>query len=107
MPHYLVQGSYTSAALKALTKKPVDRTKSVRPAIEKLGGSVVGSWFSFGDQDVVLIVEMPDNVSAAAFSMAVGAGGGLRALKTTPLIEMAEGVGAMKRAAKSGYKPPG
>jgi uncharacterized protein with GYD domain len=106
MPHYLVQVSYTSAALKALLKHPVDRIKVVKPAIEKLGGSLVGGWFSFGDQDVVLIADMPDNMAAAALAMAFGAGGALRSVKTTPLVELSEGVGAMKRAAKCGYRPP-
>lgn len=106
MAHYMVQVGYTAAALKALLKHPADRMKAVRPAIEKLGGSLVGGWFSFGEEDVLLIVEMPDNVAAAAFAMAVGAGGAVKSIKTTPLMDMSEGVGAMKRAAKTGYRPP-
>jgi len=47
---------------------------------------------------------MPDNVSAAAFSMAVSAGGALKALKTTQLITPEEAMLAMKKAAKSGPK---
>jgi uncharacterized protein with GYD domain len=107
MAHYLIEAAYTPEAWKSLLKKPVDRNQAIRPVIKKLGGSLVNSWFAFGDHDVVLIVEMPDNVSAAAFSVAAMAGGGLRAIKTTPLLELAEGVEAMKRAAKSGYRPPG
>jgi hypothetical protein len=42
---------------------------------------------------------MPDNVSAAAFSVAASAGGAIKAIKTTPLE-------AMKKAATAGYKPP-
>jgi hypothetical protein len=50
---------------------------------------------------------MPDNVSAAALSLAQAAGGALRSLETTPLLELAEGLEAMKRASKAGYRPPG
>jgi len=50
---------------------------------------------------------MPDNVSAAALSLAQMAGGALRSMKTTPLLELPEGLEAMKRAATSGYQPPG
>ncbi|HYG34080.1 MAG TPA: GYD domain-containing protein [Clostridia bacterium] len=107
MPHYLIQASYTPEAWKTLLKKPEDRNQAIRPVIEKLGGSMVNSWYAFGDYDVVLIVEMPDNVSAAAFSLAAMAGGSLRAVKTTPLLELAEGLEAMKRGAKAGYRPPG
>jgi len=107
MSPYLVQVSYTPEAWKALLKSPEDRTKAIRPAIEKLGGSLEGGWFAFGDYDLVLLLQMPDNVSAAAFSLAGAAGGAVKAIKTTPLMDITEGVAAMKRAAKTGYKPPG
>jgi uncharacterized protein with GYD domain len=107
MPHYLIQTGYTAEAWKALLKKPEDRSEAVRPVIEKLGGKMVNSWYAFGEHDIVAIVEMPDNVSAAALSLAQTAGGALRAFKTTPLLELAEGLEAMKRAAKAGYRPPG
>ena len=50
---------------------------------------------------------MPDNVAMAAFSLAAAAGGALRSIKTTPLLDTTEGLGAMKRAAQAGYRPPG
>jgi hypothetical protein len=49
---------------------------------------------------------MPGNVEAAAFSLAAAAGGAVRAIKTTPLMSTAEGIEALKKAAKSGYKAP-
>lgn len=107
MAYYLLQGAHTAESWKSLVKKPVDRIEVVRPIIEKLGGSVVGSWYSFGDYDVVLIMQMPDNVSAAAFSLAVAASGSFKSHKTTPLITIAEGIEAMKKAGASGYRPPG
>lgn len=107
MAYFLLQGAYTSEAWKSLVKKPVNRIEVVRPMIEKLGGSVEGAWFSFGDYDVVLIMQMPDNVTAAAFSLAVAAGGAFKTHKTTPLMTMADGVEAMKKAGGAGYRPPG
>ena len=107
MPHYLIQASYTAEAWKALLNKPENRSEAVRPVIEKLGGRIVHSWYAFGPHDIVAIVEMPDNVSAAAFSLAQSAGGALRSLETTPLLEFSEGLEAMKRASKAGYRPPG
>jgi uncharacterized protein with GYD domain len=107
MPYYLIQAAYTADALKALIKKPQDRAKVIRPAIEKLGGSLEGFWFAFGDYDAVLIVQAPDNVSAAAFALAAGAGGGVRSIKTTPLMDMVEGLGALKRARSVQYRAPG
>ena len=107
MPHYLIQASYTSEAWRALVNKPEDRSEAVRPVIEKLGGRIVNSWYTFGQHDVVAIVEMPDNVSVAALSLAERTGGALRSLETTALLEFSEGVEAMKRASKAGYRPPG
>jgi uncharacterized protein with GYD domain len=105
MAHYLVQVSYTTEAWAALTANPQDREKAVKGAIEKLGGKMERFWFAFGDYDVVGIMEMPDNVGAAAFSVAVAAGGACKAVKTTPLLSVQEGLEAMKKAATCGYKP--
>jgi uncharacterized protein with GYD domain len=103
----MIEAAYTAEAWKLMLKKPEDRGEAIRPVIEKLGGSMVNSWFAFGDHDIVLLAEFPDNVSAASFAVAAMAGGGLRSIKTTPLLELPEGREVMKRAAKSGYRPPG
>lgn len=105
MPSYLIQVAYTSEAVAALVKKPHDRAAVVGKAIEKLGGKVTGFWLSFGDYDVVGVFEMPDNTSAAAFALALGAGGACKSVKTTPLLPMEEGIAALKKAGSSGYKP--
>jgi uncharacterized protein with GYD domain len=106
MANYLLQVAYTPEAWANLIAQPHDRIDAVRPAIEKLGGKILQGWFAFGDYDVVAIVEMPTNVEAAAFSLAAAAGGAIRSIKTTPLMTAAEGIEAMKKAAKSGYKGP-
>jgi uncharacterized protein with GYD domain len=88
-----------------MIKKPQDRVEAVRKAVDKLGGKVGSFWMTFGDYDLVGILEMPDNASAAAFAMAVAAGGACKNVKTTPLLSIAEGLEAMKKAGNSGYKP--
>lgn len=85
---------------------PHDRAEAIRPVIEKLGGEITHTWFAFGDYDLVAVFEMPTNVEAAAFSLAANAGGAIKAIKTTPLMSTAEGLEAVKKAAKSGYKAP-
>ena len=105
MPSYLVQVAYTSEATAAMMKRPQDRSSVVGKAIEKLGGTLKGAWLCFGDYDTVVVVEMPDNVSAAAFALAIGAGGSCKSVKTTPLLSIEEGMAAMKKASGSGYKP--
>ena len=107
MAYFLLQGASTSESWKNLVNNPADRVEVVRPIIEKLGGTVEGAWFAFGDYDVVLVMQMPDNVSAAAFSLAIAASGAFETHKTTPLMTIADGVEAMKKAGGAGYQPPG
>lgn len=107
MSFYLVQASYSAQAIAAMVKKPQDRAAAVRPLIEKMGGKLHGLWLAFGEYDIVGIAEMPDNVSAAAFSMAIGSSGAMSRYRTTPLLTMAEATRAMKKAGGVGYRPPG
>jgi len=107
MASYLLQVGYTPEAWAAMINAPQDRSAAINAPVEKLGGRVERFWLSFGDYDVVGIIEMPDSVSAAAFSMAVAAGGACRSVRTTPLLSSSEGLEAMKKAATCGYKPVG
>ena len=104
MPRFLQQVAYTPEGWQTLIKNPQNRIDAVRPAIEKLGGKIETAWFAFGEYDVVLIVEMPDNVSAAAIAMAFAGGGACKAVKTTPLLSTAEAVEAKKKAGTAGYR---
>ena len=105
MPVYLHQIAYSREGWQALLAQPQDRIEAVRPAIEKLGGKVRNAWFAFGEYDIVLITDMPDNVSAAAISMAFAGGGACKSVQTTPLMSTEDAVSAMRRASESGYRP--
>ena len=108
MAHYLVQVAYTPEAWAAQVKNPQNRVEAVRPLLENLGARFEATYLSFGDYDVVFFMEAPDNVSAAAISLAVSAGGACKAYKTTPLMTIDEGIEAMRKArqAASAYRPP-
>jgi uncharacterized protein with GYD domain len=105
MPYYLQQVAYSIEGWNALVKKPQDRIEAVRPTIEKLGGKIENAFYTFGDYDVVVIVQMPTNVDVTAIAMAFAAGGACKSVKTTPLLTIEEAVEAMKKAAGSGYRP--
>lgn len=106
MAYYLVQAAYTPEAWAGLVKKPQDRARAIRPIAKQLKGRLVSFYLAFGDYDVVGVAEFPDNASAAAFAMAVSAGGAVKAIKTTPLMTVQEGVQAMRKANRVGYRPP-
>ena len=105
MPHYLVQVGYNTSGLAGLVKDPQDRIEKVTPAIEGLGGRVECAYYAFGEHDIVLIVEMPDNTKAAAMALAVGAGGACSSYTTTVLLTPEEATQAMAAAAGSVYQP--
>jgi uncharacterized protein with GYD domain len=106
MPSYMLQVAYTPEAWASQLKNPQNRIEAVRPAVEQLGGTIEGAWYAFGDYDLVAIVEMPDNKSAAAFALAAAAGGACKAIKTTPLLTLDEGQRAIQAAGGVGYVPP-
>jgi uncharacterized protein with GYD domain len=105
MPHYLIQVAYNTSGVAGLVKEPQDRIAKVSPAVEALGGRIEGAYYAFGEYDIVLFAEMPDNASAAAFALAVGAGGTVSKYKTTVLLTPDEAVEAMRKAGGSSYQP--
>src|SRR5262245_35706869 len=98
MPQDFVEACYKPGRWNAMVKSPQNRLEAVRPVIERLGGKIEGGWLSFGEYDVTVICQMPNNVSAAAFSMAAAAGGAVKAVKTTPLMNMEDAIEAMRMA---------
>ena len=106
MPLYLGRFSYTADAMKALLNQPQDRSAAAREVAESLGGKLLGFWYAFGEFDGVFLMEAPDNASAAALAMAVGAGGALSEVETTVLLDMDEAQDAMRKAAAATYRPP-
>ena len=105
MPKYLVQASYSPEGAEGLLKDGGrKRRAAVETAVTALGGSIEAFYFSLGDADVVGIVELPDAVTAAAFSIATNASGAV-ALTTTPLLSPAEIDEATKKTVN--YQPPG
>jgi len=105
MPKFLIQSSYTAEGLKGVHKdKASGRKAAVSKAIEGLEGKLDALYFAFGDDDVIAIVDMPDNVSATALSLTVSATGLVRT-KTTPLITVEEVDRALQKNVN--YRGPG
>ncbi|MDJ0825664.1 MAG: GYD domain-containing protein [Rhodobacter sp.] len=107
MPFYMFQGQYTSDSIKTLVDSPQDREAAARGMIEALGGTLHHFFFCFGSDDVVAIMEMPDDKAMTAGSMLVGASGAMSSGRTTKLMTMADAMDAMASAggAKGHYHP--
>ena len=107
MPHYLLQGTFSAQAISGLVKNPEDRSVAIRSIVEGLGGRLECMYYTFGESDVFVIVELPDNVTMAAMSMGSHTGGLMTNIKTTVLIPISEGVEAARIAGSIDYQPPG
>ena len=71
------------------------------------GVKFVSGYYSFGEFDLCLIVEGPDNVSTASALIAAAAGGAISKIQTTALLTSEEGLEAIKGAGSVEYRPPG
>jgi uncharacterized protein with GYD domain len=101
MALYMYQAAYAPESWAGQIKNPQNRVEMVgRASCEAMGGKYIGAWLSFGEYDVVLIADLPDMESMAGIAMAIAAGGAIKASKTTPLMSGAQGVDALKKAAK-------
>lgn len=101
MSFYLFQASYEPAALKAMIDKPQDRAAAVSRLIEALGGKLHHFFFSFGTDDVVCLIEGPDDRMMMAGAMLVSSSGTLRSAHSTKLFTAAEAMEAMAAAGKA------
>jgi uncharacterized protein with GYD domain len=105
MPRYLWKASYTTDGVKGVLK---DGGSGRRAAIEQMldgaGGKLEALYFAFGEADVYVIAELPDNPSAAAVAMAVNGAGTVK-LQTSVLLTADEVDAAAKQSVD--YRPPG
>ena len=105
MPQFLVEANYFSAGVKGLLKEGgTRRREAVDQLFESLGGRVEAFYFAFGDEDLFIIGDLPDNASAAALAMAINAAG-VTTCKVRVLLTARE---VDEAVTKTGiYRPPG
>lgn len=105
MPKFLVQASYTAEGTKGLLKSgATSRRKAVEDLLAPLGGSLEAFYFTFGDDDAILIIDVPSNDVALAISMTVRASG-MVCSKMDLLLPLDEVDRAAKRQVR--FAPPG
>ena len=101
MSKYLVQANYAGEGLKGLLKEGgSSRRAAVETLFESVGGKVESFYYAFGDTDLFVIADLPDNVTAAALSLIVNASGTATA-KITVLLTAEEIDAASQKNATS------
>ncbi len=70
MAKYLFQGSYIGEGLKGLIKEGGSkRVEAAHQLFGSMGGKLESFYFAFGEDDLIVIFDVPDNVSAATISI--------------------------------------
>jgi uncharacterized protein with GYD domain len=105
MPKYLFQGSYTPEGFRGLLEEGGSkRREAAEEALRSVGGTVEAFYFSFGDNDFYIIIDLPDNVSTTAVSF-VGNVSGSFSIRTIVLLTPEEVDEAIKKSVD--FRPPG
>lgn len=105
MAKYLFEVHYTAAGAKGVAHEGGTRRRAaIAKMAEELGGKLEIFYFAFGGVDAYVIVDTPDNVTAAAVALAVNQSGAAT-VKTVVLITPEDMDKAGKKAVD--YRPPG
>jgi len=105
MPKVLWYGSYSQDGVKGLMKEGGSgRRAAVEQLVSSAGGKLEALYWGFGDNDVYVIADLPDNATAASVSLAVGGAGAVQ-LKTVVLLTAEDMDAATKKSVT--YRPPG
>ena len=97
MALYMYQASYTAKSMAAQLKQPQDPVEAIKSALEDVGAELVVTGFPFGEYDVLVVYEAPDDVTAASVSMAVAAAGEVKSAKTTRLLSGQEWLESLRK----------
>jgi uncharacterized protein with GYD domain len=105
MAKFLVKASYTAEGAKGVQSAGgTSRRDAVATMAEGLGGSLESFYFAFGETDAYVVLDMPDNQSAAAASLAVNTAGG--AASEVVVLLTPEDIDAAAKLSVD-YRPPG
>jgi uncharacterized protein with GYD domain len=97
MALYMYQASYTAKSMAAQIQEPQDPVEAISTALEDVGAKIVVAAFPFGEYDVVIVYEAPDDMTAASVAMAVAAAGEVKSGKTTRLLSGQEWLESLRK----------
>ena len=105
MAKYLIEANYVGEGISGLLKEGgTHRRTSIEEMLRSVDGKIESLYFAFGDRDVIIVADLPDNATAAAIALKVNATG-LARCRTTVLMTPEEVDTASKMDVA--YKPPG
>jgi uncharacterized protein with GYD domain len=97
MTLYMYQASFTAKTMAAQLREPHDPVELIRPTLDELGAKVLVAGFPFGEYDLMVVYEAPDDVTAASVAVAVGAAGEVKSAKTTRVLSGEEWLESLRK----------
>jgi len=110
MALYMLMGSYSSDAIKAIIETGSDREAAARKAVEAAGGKLIGFYGMFGQEhNIAVIADMPGPAEYIAVVATTVLSGTIESWKSIPLYTAADLMKASNVAGKvkAAYQPPG
>ena len=105
MKKYLIKGTYNADGTKGLAQEGgTKRKEAVEKALSAGGGKLESFYYAFGEDDVYIIAELPDDITAVAVGLRVNSSGLVR-ISTTPLLTPADIDAASGKSVE--YRAPG
>ncbi len=105
MAKYLIVATYSPDGMKGVIREGGSgRRSTIADIVKNLDGSLEAFYYAFGENDVYSIVDLPDNVTAAAMAMHITAAGMSRCDVTVLLTP--EEIDKAART-KMWFRPPG
>ena len=105
MSKYLFYGSYTQEGYQGLMEEGgARRIEAAKQALGSVGGTLDAFYFSFGENDFYIIVDLPDNVTTTAVTLA-GNSSGAFSIKGVALLTAEELDDAIRKSVD--FRPPG
>lgn len=90
MTIFICQGRYSHSAIRGMVARPEDRAEAVAELARQAGGKLLHYWVTLGENDFVVVFDMPGHKEISAAMLAAGAGGGITDFKTTVAMTSAE-----------------
>jgi uncharacterized protein with GYD domain len=107
MPLFMAQFAYTPEAWAAFLRTPQDRAAASDALVQRLGGRLVGLYFTPGaEYDGFALFEAADDVTAAAVEIADVAAGHLRRNRIARVLSAEEMKAALQKAAAAPSMAP-
>lgn len=94
MPHYILLINWTEQGIGKI-KDSAERYNSFKALVEKAGGKLIGGYYTFGEYDVVIIINAPSDDVVMSLMLKIGSYGNIRS-KTLKAFSAEEGFRIIK-----------